>query len=292
MVLAAGLGNRLRPLTDLCAKPLVPVGDRPALEHVLDRLRGAGIQRLVVNAHHRAEDVRAFARRQQGDVHVSDEPSLLGTAGGVARAADLLGGGNVVVWNGDILAEIDVRALVHAHAAGAAAGAVAATLVVQPRAPGQGSVGLDRDGRVVRLRGRRIAEEASGGEFLGIHVLGSALRAQLPDRGCLVGDGYIPALEGGVLLRAYVHDAPFFDIGTIRRYLEANLAWLSARGVAQWVAPGAHVAAGVALDRAIVGQGASARGAGALERCVVWAGADAVAPLADAVVAPGLVVSA
>lgn len=284
MVLAAGLGTRLRPLTDLVAKPLVPVGDRPALTHVLDRLRHAGVRRLVVNAHHRADSVGDFLEATFPGVVVSREDDLLGTAGGVARAANELGAGGVLVWNADILADVDPAALVAAHQAGSARGA-AATLVVQPRPRGEGSVGLDRTGRVVRLRQESVAEETSGGEFLGIHVLGEGLRARLPAHGCLVGDVYIPAMVEGAALRTVLHRSAFFDVGTLRAYLDANLAWLARRGVACWVGPTARVAAGVALQGVVVGEGASVTGGGSLERCVVWPGAVADAPLVDAIVA-------
>ncbi len=291
MVLAAGLGTRLRPLTDLCAKALVPVGDRPALGHVLDRLAAAGLTRVVVNAHHRARDVRDFVRARGAVVEVSEERELLGTAGGLARAAGLLGAaGDALVWNADIVADVDPIALLAAHAA---APRRAATLVVQPREAGQGSVGLDAAGRVVRLRGERIArigEESRGGEFLGIHVVGAALRAGLPARGCLVGDVYIPALRRGATLEAFVRESPFFDVGDLRSYLAANLAWLAARRLGRWVGPGGGVAPGVVLEQTLLGAGASVSGSGALDRCVVWPGATAVAPLSDAVVAPGCVV--
>jgi mannose-1-phosphate guanylyltransferase len=292
MVLAAGLGTRLRPLTEKCAKPLVPVGDRPALAHVVDRLRAAGLARIVVNAHHRAADVSAFAERAGDGLVVSAERELLGTAGGVHRAASLLGGGDVLVYNGDILAEVDLRGLVEAHAARGGGEGGAATLAVRPLARGHGSVGLDREGRVVRLRDRSFADESSGGEFLGIHVLGEVLRTRLPARGCLVGDVYLPALERGVGLNAFLHAGPFFDIGSVEGYLAANLAWLSGRGLEQWAGPRARIAPGLLLRHAVVGEDATVDGAGSLERCVVWPGARATGPLADAVVAPGYVVSA
>ncbi len=285
MVLAAGLGTRLRPLTDLVAKPLVPVGDRPALAHVLGRLRAAGVPRLVVNAHHRADSVSEFVGAGFPDVVVSREEELLGTAGGVALAAGELGPGGVLVWNADILADVDPVAVVAAHRAASGGRAADATLVVQPRPRGEGSVGLDRTGRVVRLRQERVAEEASGGEFLGIHVLGEGLRARLPPRGCLVGDVYIPAMMGGADLRTLIHPSSFFDVGTLRAYLDANLSWLAGRGLASWVGPTARVAAGTALHGTVVGEGASVTGVGTLERCVVWPGAVARAPLADAIVA-------
>jgi mannose-1-phosphate guanylyltransferase len=286
MVLAAGLGTRLRPLTDLRAKALVPVGDRPALAHVLDRLAAAGSTRVVVNAHHRADEVQAFVRRRGPGVFVSEEPELLGTAGGLARAAGLLGEhGDVIVWNADILADVDPIALVAAHA-GTGNGA---TLVVQPRDRGEGPVGLDRDGRVVRLRRERFAEEFCGGEFIGLQIIGASLRAHLPERGCLVADVYIPAMSRGVRLQAFAWAAPFFDVGDARRYLEANLAWLAHRGASRWIGEGARVAPGVALEQSLLGEGASVEGTGMLDRCVVWPAAAAVAPLSNAIVADGCV---
>jgi mannose-1-phosphate guanylyltransferase len=282
MVLAAGLGTRLRPLSDVCAKPLVPVGDRPALAHVLDRLRAGGVSRVVVNAHHRAGDVRAFAAAEPGLVSVSEERDLLGTAGGLSYARALLGEGDVLVWNADILATVDPRALVAEHGREGAE----ATLVVQPLAPGTGSVGLDASGRIVRLRQARFGEEASGGEFLGIHVLGAALRERLPERGGLVEDVFVPALARGATIRAMRYAERWHDIGTIAAYLAANRAWLEARGLASWVGPGARLGEGVTLDACVVGAGATVGGEGVLAGCVVWPGSYATAPLQGAVVTP------
>jgi len=283
MILCAGLGTRLRPLSDWRAKPLVPVGDEPALAHVLERVRAAGAPRICVNAHHRAEDVRAFL---PPDVALSHEIDLLGTAGGVANAARLIGDGDVLVWNGDILADVDPRALAAAHRGGGHA----ATLVVRPCA-GEGNVGIDALGRVVRLRRETVrAGEVRGAEFLGIHQIGARLRPSIPARGDLVGDVYLPAMRAGATLGALDYDAPWWDIGTLASYLAANVAWLG--GEDAWVARDARVARGVELHASVVGEGAIVEGQGALERCVVWPGARARAPLADAVVAKeGVVVA-
>jgi mannose-1-phosphate guanylyltransferase len=270
MVLAAGLGTRLRPLTDVRPKSLVPVGDRPALDHVLARLRAAGVERVVVNAHHHAGPLQAHAAVMPG-VSVSVEAELLGTAGGIQRAGALLGDGDVVVWNGDILADVDVAALLGAHRD-------AATLVVQPLPAGQGSVGVDAEGRVVRLRTERFGEEAHGGQFLGIQVIGAALRARLPPSGGLVEDLYLPAMARGETLRARWFEGPWSDIGTVASYVAANVAWLEARGERAWVGPGARVGTGVGLERSVVGASAFVEGTGTLARCVVWPGAHATAP--------------
>src|ERR1019366_1222734 len=104
-------------------------------------------------------------------------------------------------------------------------------------------------------------------------VISERLRRSLPGRGCLVGDVYIPALKRGARLDAYPCDEPFFDVGSLERYHEANLAWLACRGFASWVGDGALVASSVTLDRSLVGDRASVSGSGALARCVVWPGA-------------------
>jgi mannose-1-phosphate guanylyltransferase len=285
MVLSAGLGTRLRPLTDLRAKPLVPVGDRPALAHVLGSLRAAGATRIVVNAHHHASQVAAFARALPWELRVSEEADLLGTSGGIAHARALLGEGDVLVWNGDILADVDVPALVASHVSRRGV----ATLVVQPLPAGQGPVGLDAQGCVVRLRTERFGDETDetrGGRFLGIYVLSVALRDRLVSPGGVVEDVLVPAMARGETVAAFelqLH-APWHDIGTVETYLAANLAWLDDRKLARWTAPGATVAPSVVLDRSLVGEGAVVTGQGTLSRCVVWPGAHAVAPLQDRVV--------
>jgi mannose-1-phosphate guanylyltransferase len=166
-----------------------------------------------------------------------------------------------------------------------------ATLLVQPLARGEGSVGCDARGSIVRLRREAVAAEAYGGEFVGIHVLGESLRRTLPARGCLVGDVYIPALKRGARLGSLPYRGPFFDVGTLRGYLQANLAWLAARSARHWTAKGVSVAPAVVLEESLLGEGARVGGAGRVVRSVVWPGAAATAPLADSIVTPEGVVA-
>jgi mannose-1-phosphate guanylyltransferase len=279
MVLCAGLGTRLRPLTDELAKPMVPVGDRPAVAHVIARVRASGAARIVVNVHHRPGDVLAWAEGEH--IAVSSERELLGTAGGLARARVLLGGGVVLVWNGDILSELVALELVAAHGAGER-GLAGATLAVRPREAGEGNVGIDADGRVVRLRSESFGLEVRGGDFLGIHVIGQPLRDQLPERGCLVGDVYIPALRRGELLRAHWTEAPFIDVGSLAQYLAANAAWLAVRGLSSWSHPTATVNA--SIEGSVVGAGATIDAA--TTNSVVWPGAHVRGACNGAVVTP------
>lgn len=276
MILCAGLGTRLRPLTEWTAKPMVPIGDAPAVAHVASRLRGAGYDRIVINVHHRPDELRAWARGV--GAAVSEEPELLGTAGGVARAAALLGEGDVLVWNGDISSELDPSSLAAAHARSDAA----ATLAVVARPLGEGNVGLGERGRIVRLRRERFGEETASADFIGVHVLGAGLRRGLPARGCLVGDVYIPALREGACLAAHVVTSPFTDVGSLPEYVAANRAWLAARGLAAWAAPDAIVRA--RIDGSIVGAGAHVEAD--VLRSIVWPGTRVTEPATDAILTP------
>lgn len=281
MILAAGFGTRLRPLTDELPKPLVPVGDRSVLAHVAARLRAGGIARAVVNAHHLAEAFTpAVLAGLPLPVEVLVERAILGTAGGVANASAALGEGDVVVWNGDILAEVDVAALLRASSV---AGAVA-TLAVARREGGEGTVGVDAQGRVVRLRGERFGVEVRAVDFIGVQVVGAGLRGALPAVGCLVGDVYLPALRAGARLCVFDVRCEWTDIGSVGGYLEANAVWLGASGATSHVARDATIASTVVVLDSVVGRGARVVGSGELARCVVWPGAVARAPLADAVV--------
>ena len=105
MVLAAGLGTRMRPLTDTMPKALVPVAGKPLIDHVLDRLKDAGVERAVVNVHHFADQMEAhLANRRDLDVLISDERAeLLDSGGGIRHAADKLGGDPIFLANIDSL---------------------------------------------------------------------------------------------------------------------------------------------------------------------------------------------
>lgn len=283
MILAAGLGTRLRPLTLELPKPLVPVGDRPAVAHVAAELARAGITDAVLNTHHLAEaftsDVLA---RLPLSLTVIHEQAILGTGGGVANAAKLLGEGDVVVWNGDILMEVELGSMIRAHGASASI----ATLAIAPRERGEGTVGVGEDGRVVRLRGQQFGEEVSAGDFLGIYVLGDGFRARLPVPGCLIGDGVIPLLREGARITTFRVEGAWDDVGSVASYLAANARWLARTGRASFVDPSARVAGGVDVTGSVIGAGAVVEGEGALRDVVVWPGAVARAPLSRAVVTP------
>jgi mannose-1-phosphate guanylyltransferase len=275
MILCAGLGTRLKPLTDELPKPLVPVGDRPLLAHILERLALAGVTRAVMNVHHKSDEMLSSIVSLPLRPQVVVELEILGTAGGVAAARPFLEPAPVVLHNGDILTTPPVSALLAADRGGLC-------LAVSERPAGQGSVGLDAAGGVVRLRGRSFGLEVRGGDYVGIALLGERCLASLPARGCLIQDWAIPELEAGRPIHTVSTTAPWSDLGQLEDYWQANLDWLGDRKYA--IGPGATVTGNVELDRSVIGAGARVTGAGVLEQCVVWPSAQVKAPLRRAVV--------
>lgn len=275
LVLAAGLGTRLRPLTEWLPKPLVPVGDRPALAHATSALRAAGATTVAVNAFAMGDALRAFAREE--GLLVSSEDVLLGTAGGLARVRATFGKGDWVVWNGDVLLPaFDPGTLSLEKGA-------LATLVVRRRPEGEGNVGIDARGYVTRLRGETTRPgEIAGGEFLGVHLVGGDL--DLPAEGCLVGDVYLPALRAGRTLGTLDHAGVFHDVGTIAAYVEANHEWLRRTGASHYQGKGATIAPFVSVRGSVIGAGAEILAD--CERAIVWPRTRVTTKLVEAIATP------
>ncbi len=265
MVLCAGFGTRLRPLTEERPKPLVPLGDRPLLAHITRRLAAAGVTELSLNLHHLKDEFHSIINTLEIIPRVIHEPEIRGTAGGVAGAR--LGARAALVWNGDIWCDPPIGAL--------SASGAALTLLCAPRAPGEGSVGVGRSGEVVRLRGERFGEEHQGADFVGISKLSAEVVEALPEVGCLIGEVALPRLRSGQPVMTLPLTGEWSDLGTLASYLEVNSRWLGERS--SWVGEQALVAPGITLIKSIVGAGAQVVGNGALEGCVVWPGAVAQA---------------
>jgi mannose-1-phosphate guanylyltransferase len=281
MVLCAGFGTRLRPLTDELPKPLLPFGDRSLLQHVLDGL-GGDLLPALVNAHHLAELFVVATQSYAGIAQVLVEPEIRGTAGGVAGARAWLGPAPVLVTNGDVLAPLEPHALFERTAPSSLC------LAVAPRALGEGTVGLGSNGEVVRLRGERFGVETTSGDYVGTLALGHEVLRDLPARGCLIGDVTLPLLRRGVVVRTLPVGARWFAPGdSLDAYLDEHAAWLrerAGRSGTAYVALDASIVPDVELVDAVIGARATVVGSGRLERVVVWPGGRVAAPLADAVV--------
>lgn len=266
MVFAAGLGTRLRPLTDVLPKPAIPLLSRSLASYALERLVAAGVRRCAVNTHHLAPAVeRAIAADAPPGLEIvtSHEPELLGTGGGLRRALERLGPTDepILVMNGDILFWPDLEgALAHHRAIGALA-----TMVLRrdPRAHRFGAIEADATGRVRRILGEPADVRASLATrmFTGVHVLSPEVVAALPERGCVIRLGYQRWLAQGRVIGGFDDPAPWRDLGTPAEYLRAHLdlldgtfAWpgLTPPGGDVFLGAGARVDPGVTLARAVV----------------------------------------
>ena len=229
MVLCAGLGTRLRPLTLRVPKPAVPVCGVPLVSWTLGLLAGAGVSRAVVNVHHlpdvMAAAAEAGARAVGLPLAVSREPIIAGTGGALREARRHLEGADaILVVNGDVLFDVDVGAALAAHRASGAL----ATMVLLPMPPGAtyASVDVDAGGAVRRIAGTF----GPGGEgltpwhFSGVHVLSPSLLARVPDAPfeCDVNRHVYPPLMAAGAVRGHVVDGYWNDLGTPGRYLEAS----------------------------------------------------------------------
>ncbi|MEU4773327.1 sugar phosphate nucleotidyltransferase [Micromonospora sp. NPDC023644] len=250
MVLAAGEGTRLRPLTERLPKALCPVGNVPLLDRALHRLAGLGLvgpDRVAVNACYLGDQVVAHV----GDrAHLSVEPGdPLGTAGGVANLREWIAGRGVLVGNAD------------------------AYLADPARPPGPDIAALlrDWDGDSVRLLGQPAADPAAPGTFDGHVFTGFSLLPWRLVRGLPVGFGDLvralwrPAEAAGVLT-VVPYAGTFYDTGTPADYLAANLHAASGGNL---VDPTATVTG--RCRAAVIGAGAVVHGD--VERAVVWPGA-------------------
>ncbi|KQU55625.1 mannose-1-phosphate guanylyltransferase [Sphingomonas sp. Leaf339] len=218
MVMAAGLGKRMRPLTATRPKPLVQVAGKPLIDHVFDRLRAAGVRRAIVNVHYLADTLEAHLEQRFADIEVivSDERGrLMETGGGLVQARELLGDEPVFVLNSDNLwidGPVDSLKLLAARWDDATMDAL---LLMVPLARahnhrGAGDFHLGSDGRITR---RRRHGTVAPFAYTGIQIIHPRLIADWPEGPFSTNLFWDRAIAAG---RAYgqVHQGLWFDVGT------------------------------------------------------------------------------
>lgn len=217
MIMAAGLGKRMRPLTATKPKPLIAVAGKALLDHVLDRLRGAGVKKVVVNVHYLADAVEAhLASRKHGlEVVISDERKLLmETGGGLVQAADLIDSDPFLAINSDNLwidGPADTLKLLASHWDDKKMDALL-LLVPLARAQNHRGIGdfhMDRQGRLRRRDKSRVAPFV----FTGIQILSKRLLRDAPTGPFSTNVLWNRAIAEGRCFGA-VHQGLWFDVGT------------------------------------------------------------------------------
>jgi NDP-sugar pyrophosphorylase family protein len=298
MLVTAGFGTRLAPLTDLLPKPAVPVANRPAAWFALDHLQRAGIRDFVLNTHHLAAELESSVRAaapsgvQLSFVH---EPEILGTGGGVRNAWQPIEGETFLVMNGKYVFAPDIAAALRVHRESQAL----ATMIVKSVAPGDplGAVEFDADGRVRRLRGQGTANgPLSPALWTGISLLEARAHRDLPERGCMIQDAYQHWLTRGERVMAVVDQARFRDVGmSLWHYWEANMALLT--GTQPWpnihpdaqanlIADTATVAADATVHQSAIGAGATIANGLQIDSSIIWPGTRVTQNLANAIALP------
>jgi len=221
-VLGAGLGKRLRPLTEGWPKPLLPVWGRPMISYAFERLRAAGIGRFIVNTHHRADRYRdIFPDGRWGGVPIifRHEPILLDTGGGIRNIADLIGGETILVHNGDIVTDLPLDRLLETHFSQGNE----VTLALR----GSGGpllVGLDGNGKVNDICGRLGAKTGLAYLFTGVYAVGPEFLGRFrPGEVMSVITVFLDMIRDGAKLGGVVIDEGFWiDLGTVAAYEAVN----------------------------------------------------------------------
>jgi len=223
LILAAGLGTRLRPYTNHTPKPLFTIGGRPLLDIIIGDLKGAGCEAVIINTHHLHRKIEAFvAARNYGlPVTTRYEPRILGTGGAIKNVSDFWDQRPFMVVNADIVADFDLSAVYRDHCRRRPA----ATLVLCDD-PVFNSVAVARDNRIKGFAGRDpdLRQSADGLlTFTGIQVLEPGVLDYLPaGRACSSIDAFSKMLAEGKKLLAYTApDRQWRDIGTPERYRQA-----------------------------------------------------------------------
>jgi len=282
MILAAGYGTRLWPLTIDRAKPAIPFMNRPLVGYVAEYLASYGFSDVVVNLHHRPESVRVAlgdGSRFGARFHYVEEFDILGTGGAIANARALLDGDAFVVVNGKIATDIDLSSALETHRREKAL----ATLVLRPNIARERYSVVNTRGRFITGFGGYPAPLASVDDsarviaaplmFTGIQILDPRIFDYIPlgkDGKAIfshtVTNTYIPAIERGERVAAHIAGGYWYELSTVRRYLDTSVELLKREGRDVELGEGSEIDAGAEVSESVlwedvhVEEGARVRG--------------------------------
>jgi mannose-1-phosphate guanylyltransferase len=218
LLLAAGFGSRLKPLTDHVPKPLTLFMGQPILDIVYRQVIAAGIQAVAVNTHHLSEKIALHIQKSslyKQPIQISHEDEILGTGGSINPLRPWLGVDDLLIFNGDIVTSLDLSAFVKAHAREKPI----ASMVLLDHKEGTTPVYV-KDGRVVSIG--EPFEGALKRTFAGIHILSRGFVKALPQSGFLSVIDTYKELLGREKVLAFDHAGYWADLGIPKDYLEAH----------------------------------------------------------------------
>jgi len=277
LLLTAGLGQRLAPLTRVRAKPAVPLAGEAIARRIVRWLVSQGVNDVVLNLHHRPETI-AKVMGDGSDLGASvryswEQPDILGGAGGTARALPILGADRFFIVNGDTLCDVSLASLASAHERSGALITLALTPNHDPAR--YGGVHLDEAGRVTGFA-RRGAEAEGSFHFVGVQLTEArAFDGVSPDRArASIGGAYdaLMARQPGAVMGFVSNGVTFWDIGTIADYWHTSRAWLARESPGAWLGvessihPDARVTDSLVWDRVVISRGC------VIDECIVTDG--------------------
>jgi mannose-1-phosphate guanylyltransferase len=276
-ILGAGLGTRLRPLTERLPKPLVPLFHRPLAEWAMEACEKAGIHRFAVNTHHLPKAWLDFSKER--DITLFHEPVLLETGGGLKNIATWMGREPVLVHNGDIFSTLPLEKLVAAHEASG----LPVTLALRTDGPAR-HIALDPSGtRVTDIR--NLLGRANGTHlFSGIYCVSPDFLGLIPaNEKIQVIPAFLELAKCGRLGAVVLDEGVWLDLGDRNFYLQAHreldlapaihqLACIEPGAVVERsvVGPGAVIESGAVVRDSVIWPGCRVSGLAVLDRCVVF----------------------
>jgi len=278
-ILGAGLGTRLRPLTDLRPKPLVPVFHKPMVSHAFEACIAAGISRFAVNTHHLEAEWKQFTAPKGIAVDFFHEPVLLDTGGGLKNIEPWIAGRPTLIHNGDILTTLPLQNLIAAHHASGRM----VTLALRRHGPPP-HIALDATGTRVEDIRSMLGRAAGTHGFTGIYCVNPEFLTLLPAHEVAsVIPAFLECVKLGELGAAVLDEGLWLDLGDRESYLRAHHELSFAPGVH----PDAIIHPEAIITKSVVGPGARIDAGVCLAGCVVWPGAHvrARADLSDCIVA-------
>jgi len=241
MILAAGFGARLRPLTQTVPKPMVPVLNRPLLERTIELLRLANIQDIAVNVHHLPEQIIAHfgdGSKFGVNLHFSREEKIMGTAGGIKAVEGFLGDGTFLVINSDIIVNIDLCRVLEFHRE---RGSCLTLVVREDDSPKQyDPIEIQPDGRIVHFVGassKNIPDNTRRVMFTGIQIMEPEIFSRIPE-GKFYGtteDVFPEMIAEGLPVFGYLHKDYWIDMGNREQYLKVHKDTMDGK---TWLTPG------------------------------------------------------
>jgi len=275
MILAAGLGLRAKPLTMLKPKPLLPVLNRPLIDHTLDLLIEAGVEKIIVNTHHLASQIEdELTKGRSGlSIRVLREDKILGTGGGAKNAAPYLERAPLILINGAILTRIDLNELVNYHLAHRPLATL--TMIDSPRFNNDALVGTDDLIKGFRGEWAGRPESRTLG-FAGIHIIETEVLDRIPEGPGDIIEVYQNLIKDGKPIRAFIPVEPgWWKIETIADYLKVHSDLLTRRTEGPVLTgPGVRVEPGAEIRGwACLGEGAVVESGAVVQNSVLWPGA-------------------